>query len=66
MTENKIFLKPTTGLTVIDPQTHKPLPPEGREVSVNTYWRRRLNDGDVAKAAAPAKPKKVKTEKNAG
>lgn len=63
---SKIFLKPAPGLAVINPQTDKPLPPEGAAVELTTYWRRRLNDGDVVRSAAPVKPKKPKAEKKDG
>lgn len=35
---------------VIDPETRKPLPEKGQHVPRNTYWLRRLNDGDVQEA----------------
>lgn len=41
-------------LVVRDPVTRRPLPPEGAEVPETTYWHRRLRDGDVLAAAAPA------------
>lgn len=46
-----VFVKPAAGRRVLDPQTNKPLPGEGAEVPRNTYWERRLNDGDVLLAA---------------
>lgn len=42
-----MFVKPAPGLKVPDPDTFVPLPAEGRDVPDNTYWRRRLRDGDV-------------------
>ena len=49
-----MYLKPTAGRTVPDPARGDVLPPEGREVAATQYWQRRLNDGDVTEAAAPA------------
>jgi hypothetical protein len=42
-----IFLKPAEGLIVKDPETGKPLAPEGENKPDTTYWRRRIADGDV-------------------
>ena len=53
MPEMKIFV-PKPGLLVRDPATMRPLPPEGAAKPMNTYWRRRLMDGDVSLAIAPA------------
>lgn len=54
-------LTPAPGLVVRDPATGKALPPEGAMVPINSYWRRRLADGDVtaAPAAKPARPAKA-------
>tara|TARA_B100000686_G_scaffold348019_1_gene438075 strand:+ start:1101 stop:1289 length:189 start_codon:yes stop_codon:yes gene_type:complete len=43
----KNHITPAKDKIVIDPLTNQPLPPEGKEVALNTYWRRRLKDGDV-------------------
>ena len=55
---DKIFVKPAPGLQVFDPddsRPRQPLPAEGAEVLRNTYWERRLKDGDVvASDAEPA------------
>jgi hypothetical protein len=51
-----MFVKPREGLRVLRPDTKRPLPPEGIEVSDNDrYWTRRAAQGDVEVAAAPAK-----------
>ncbi len=50
-----IVVKPAAGLRVLDPDTRQPLPAEGAEVPRNTYWERRLNDGDVTLAAKSKK-----------
>ena len=49
-----MYLKPNAGLSVLDPARGDHLPQEGREVEATQYWQRRLNDGDVTEAAAPA------------
>ncbi len=56
------FLIPKTGVLVIDPDTNTPLPPEGAEVRLSTYWQRRIADGDVTpgQPAAPVKTKGAK------
>lgn len=51
------FLVPKPGLTVRDPKSLEPLPVEGREVEMTTFWKRRFNDGDVTEG------KPVKTAK---
>lgn len=66
-TARRLWLKPAQGLTVIDPETGKPLPAEGDLVAISKYWRRRLNDGDVVETApyapkAPAAAHKPKKE----
>lgn len=41
---------PVEGRTVRDPHTREPVPAGGRTVSdFNTFWMRRLRDGDVTK-----------------
>lgn len=46
-TESKIHVFPTEGMTIFDPETMTPLPPEGKVVSNSVYWRRREGDGDI-------------------
>lgn len=50
------YLVPKAGLRVRDPETLQVLPPEGAQIRLNAYWRRRINDGDVSvgKARTPA------------
>ncbi|MMZ47281.1 hypothetical protein D3C87_1974200 [compost metagenome] len=56
-----MLVKPKDGLSVRCPVKGVPLPAEGAEVPDNTFWHRRLNDGDVVlakedvAASAPAK-----------
>jgi len=54
-----IHVIPAPGLKVRDPEQGDHLPADGRTVPDNSYWRRRLNDGDVTTQAAKAtaKPK---------
>ena len=49
-----MFVKPAPGLVVRDPVTKFPLPAEGREVQLSSYWQRRLNSGDVVAIPSPA------------
>ncbi|MBM3618653.1 MAG: DUF2635 domain-containing protein [Alphaproteobacteria bacterium] len=58
---NTIFVIPNTGLKVIDPFAGDYLPAEGREVAKSTYWRRRLQDGDVTEGNARKAVKQVET-----
>ena len=46
MTE-KATLKPGAGKLVRDPQTMEALPIEGKEVTLNNYWRRRIRCHDA-------------------
>lgn len=61
-----IFLKPNkaedgkTVLPVFNPETGKPLPEEGAEVTPSPYWRRRLRDNEVAHVVTAAQPKSSK------
>lgn len=51
---NKLFLTPARpGLIVRDPETGKALAAEGECKPRDTYWIRRINDGDVIAAAPP-------------
>ena len=57
-----MYVKPAEGREVRDPVTQHALPPEGREVPSDTFWLRRLRDGDVEKATPPEtgeQPKKA-------
>lgn len=59
-----IHIRPAKGLRVLDPETRQPLPEEGAEVPLSTFWRRRLRAGDVERvkteAAKPPAKKKAK------
>ncbi|WPU24999.1 DUF2635 domain-containing protein [Cedecea neteri] len=43
-----MFVKPKDGVSVRNPVKGSPLPQSGAEVPDNTFWRRRLSDGDVS------------------
>lgn len=45
-----------------DPDRGDRLPAEGREVPDSEFWQRRLSDGDVVPAAAPARQDAPKPE----
>lgn len=49
-------LAPRSGMVVIDPATSKPLPADGVDVEMNSYWVRRLQDGDVTEAEEQESP----------
>lgn len=51
------------GLIVRDPVTHAALAPEGESKPLNTYWRRRLRDGDVVECGAVQTPPKQRRAK---
>ena len=66
--EKKILIKPAkSGLVIRDPQTFEKLPPEGKKLTVTTYWRRRKAEGSVIFGDAPsAKTSAVSTETEGG
>lgn len=46
-------LKPSKeGLKVLNPATSLHLPEDGKEVEINSYWRRRLEAGEVVEVTA--------------
>lgn len=54
MTDDTVCLLPAQpGVTVRDPITREPLPAGGAPKPLDTYWSRRLVDGDVKVAPAP-------------
>lgn len=54
---SKMFVKPAPGLKVRLPENPRAfLPDDGAEVPRDSYWVRRLRDGDVLAAEAPAEP----------
>jgi hypothetical protein len=69
MTTNKTQrLIPIGGLSVRDPATGNPLPPEGADIPLplSNYWRRRVADGSVTnQKPAAAKTRAGKTNATA-
>lgn len=59
---DKRFFKPALGLLVADPITHQVLAAEGAWVELSPYWLRRLAEGDVVEAKAPAASKTKNSE----
>lgn len=62
----KITVKPVSSLTAFgklplripNPDTNEWLKPEGEEVEDSSYWRRRLDDGDVVQVVGKTHSKK--------
>ena len=50
----RITVLPAAGRAVPDPEAGDLLPVTGREVPDNTWWRRRLADGDITSKAVKA------------
>jgi len=55
-------IKPKAGLDVLDPVSFAPLAADGEAKPRNTYWLRRLRDGDVEETS-PAVPAAVAPER---
>lgn len=51
------FVVPSKDSIVIKPDTMKALSASGESVELNSYWLRRLSDGDVSEGTPPAKSK---------
>ncbi len=62
----RINIKPVGSLRIKDPLTKLPLKKEGESKPKNTYWNRRIKDGDVVVLDRPPKTSKEtsKTEKS--
>jgi len=58
----QITVYPGDGRVVPDPAMGDTVPPEGRTVTLDIYWQRRLSDGDVTKD----KPTKAKAKAATG
>ena len=56
MSIETIYVKPRQGLRIRQ-ENGKPLPEDGGQVPLNSFWRRRLRDQDVVATQAPRKPK---------
>lgn len=56
-----MFVKPSPGLTIRDPDLGDYLPQEGRNVPQSDYWMRRVRDKDVTvETAAETKQRSAK------
>lgn len=54
MNQSQLYVIPATpDIIVRDPQTMQPVPPEGRTVPDESYWRRRIRDGDLKEGKPP-------------
>ena len=50
-----MIVKPAGGLSVLDPETMRPLPPEGvTKTDGDLHWARLARDGDVTLEPDPA------------
>jgi hypothetical protein len=59
----RVKVKAAPGLTVIDPSSGFPLPAEGKEVNLDTFWFRRLEQGDCVRCEdAPPAAEKTSAE----
>lgn len=47
------YMVPKKGVFIRDPETRQPLPPEGKQLAVSTFWNRRARDGDVKMYDSP-------------
>lgn len=50
---SRVWVRPLEGQIMRDPDTRAPLPAEGAEVELTTYWRRALVRGDVVRCEPP-------------
>jgi hypothetical protein len=55
--DGDLFVTPAPGLKVRDPKSGLHLSADGQRVPRDSYWLRRLADGDVIEATAPAAAK---------
>lgn len=55
---NEFLIKPREGVTVRDPESLAVLASKGELKPQNSYWLRRLNDGDVEIITSTEKKKK--------
>ena len=57
MASDWMYVKPAPSVKVRDPQSMLHLPDAGQIVESNSYWLRRLADGDVIVTTPPAEPR---------
>jgi len=56
----RALIKSAHDWQVLNPFRNRPIPPEGEEVELNSYWIRRRRDGDIT--IEPVKPKAGKAK----
>ena len=61
----KILIKPASNMIVRDPETMEPLPESGKLVEQNSYWLRRIQNGDAFVEKPATIKKKVKEKRHA-
>ncbi|WP_417846998.1 DUF2635 domain-containing protein [Thalassospira povalilytica] len=57
----QIYIKPGKGMTIPDPETGKPIGPEGAFVPNTSFYRRFINRGEADKASPPRPSTATKT-----
>ena len=62
----KVYLIPKHNTQVYNMDARNFLPPEGSEVVLTPYWRRRLNEGSVTISTPPKPEKQPKTTTKKG
>lgn len=53
----EMYIVPKKDLSIRDPKTYRPLPPQGAFVEVGTFWLKRIADGDVIRVDVQDKAK---------
>lgn len=54
MTDSPIqYLVPAQGLSVLDPETGRPVPAEGKRVRMTPFWQRRVAEGSMVVGERP-------------
>jgi len=59
----KIFVKPREGMIILRPDTGRKLEASGEFVPKNTFWARRILDGDVVECQPPTQEVKKEQPK---
>lgn len=54
---NRVFVRPAEGVVLRNPLTGERIPEEGSHVQLNSFWRRRIQEGSLV-IAKPAKQQK--------
>lgn len=56
MSDRRVLKPASEGLMVLNPVTYWYLPSQGAEVLMDSYWVRRLQDGDVVEVVEVVEP----------